>query len=99
LKFFKENRGTILFFVAMTLLIYCSRHLSKKRESEKQRETERIERLSQMPKIYPFKGLRYNNKKIKRPETVLTPPYDVISKTEQAKLYKKHLLFPWRHRE
>ncbi|KAF0134520.1 MAG: hypothetical protein FD145_538 [Candidatus Saganbacteria bacterium] len=42
-----------------------------------------------MAKIFPFKGIYYNKKKIKKPENVMSPPYDVISPEEQEELYKK----------
>ncbi len=41
-----------------------------------------------MPDIKPFKGWRYNLKKIKNIGTILAPPYDVISKEKQGELYR-----------
>jgi uncharacterized protein (DUF1015 family) len=43
-----------------------------------------------MANISPFKGILYNNKKIKNIKAVVAPPYDVISPTEQKILYKRH---------
>ncbi|MCX5657446.1 MAG: DUF1015 domain-containing protein, partial [Candidatus Omnitrophica bacterium] len=40
------------------------------------------------PKIAPFKGIIYNQKKIKRLAKVVSPPYDVISFSKQTALYK-----------
>ncbi len=42
-----------------------------------------------MPEIKPFKAYRYNKVVVKNFNNVLTPPYDVISKADQNKLYKK----------
>jgi len=42
-----------------------------------------------MPTIRPFKAFRYNPKKVRSFDAVLAPPYDVISKEQQEKLYKK----------
>jgi uncharacterized protein (DUF1015 family) len=42
-----------------------------------------------MIRIAPFRGLFYSQKKIKDLAKVIAPPYDVISKDEQEKLYKK----------
>jgi uncharacterized protein (DUF1015 family) len=39
--------------------------------------------------IAPFRGVFYNQKKLKDLSKVIAPPYDVISKEEQEKLYKK----------
>ena len=39
--------------------------------------------------IAPFRGVFYNQKKIKDLAKVVTPPYDVISREEQEKLYRK----------
>lgn len=41
-----------------------------------------------MAKIIPFCALRYNQAKIKHFDTVVTPPYDVISGFKQSQLYK-----------
>ncbi len=41
-----------------------------------------------MANITPFKGVRYNPAKIKNLSKVVAPPYDVISKNEQDKLYR-----------
>jgi len=43
-----------------------------------------------MANITPFKGIRYNPEKIKNLADVYTPPYDVISKTEQQYFYDRH---------
>lgn len=42
-----------------------------------------------MIRIAPFRGVFYNQKKIKDLGKVIAPPYDVISKEEQDRLYKK----------
>ena len=42
-----------------------------------------------MVRIAPFRGLFYNQKKIRDLAKVVTPPYDVISREEQEKLYRK----------
>ena len=42
-----------------------------------------------MVRIAPFRGVFYNQKKVKDLGKVIAPPYDVISKEEQEKLYKK----------
>jgi uncharacterized protein (DUF1015 family) len=42
-----------------------------------------------MVRIAPFRGLLYNQKKIRDLSKVIAPPYDVISKEEQEKLYRK----------
>ncbi len=42
-----------------------------------------------MPEIKAFRAWRYNKKKTGRLESVLAPPYDVISKKEQGRLYRK----------
>jgi len=41
-----------------------------------------------MAKIYPFKGLLYNKKKLKKLSAVMSPPYDVISPEEQDNYYQ-----------
>ncbi|MFA4966874.1 MAG: DUF1015 domain-containing protein [Candidatus Margulisiibacteriota bacterium] len=41
-----------------------------------------------MAKIYPFKGLLYNQKKVKKLSKVMSPPYDVISPEEQDHYYQ-----------
>ena len=43
-----------------------------------------------MPHIAPFKGLRYNPKKIGSLAKVVTPPYDIISPKGQAAYYRRH---------
>lgn len=43
-----------------------------------------------MVEIAPFRGLIYNQRKIKDLSLVVTPPYDVISPLEQEKYYQKH---------
>ena len=40
-----------------------------------------------MPEIKPFKAWRYHTPKVKNLSLVVAPPYDVISKEEQARLY------------
>lgn len=40
-----------------------------------------------MATLKAFRGIRYNGGKIKKFEQVLAPPYDVISKKEQERLY------------
>jgi uncharacterized protein (DUF1015 family) len=42
-----------------------------------------------MIRIAPFRGIFYNQKKFRDLSKVIAPPYDVISKDEQEKLYKK----------
>jgi len=42
-----------------------------------------------MLRIAPFRGVLYNQKKIRDFAKVIAPPYDVISKAEQERLYKK----------
>lgn len=43
-----------------------------------------------MAKIIPFKGLRYDEKKVGALENVVTPPYDIISSEQQKMYYEKH---------
>lgn len=43
-----------------------------------------------MANIIPFRGLRYNTKKIPDLKAVTTPPYDVISPEEQDAFYALH---------
>ncbi|MBI3813672.1 MAG: DUF1015 family protein [Nitrospinae bacterium] len=43
-----------------------------------------------MANISPFKGILYNNEKIKDIKAVVAPPYDVISPEEQENLYQRH---------
>lgn len=43
-----------------------------------------------MATIIPFRGLRYNPDKIHNIASVVTPPYDVIDETAQAKYYAGH---------
>ncbi|MCG9966673.1 DUF1015 domain-containing protein [Pelotomaculum terephthalicicum JT] len=43
-----------------------------------------------MATIMPFKGLRYNQGKIKKMNEVVTPPYDVIDPDAQDRYYKRH---------
>jgi uncharacterized protein (DUF1015 family) len=45
-----------------------------------------------VPFVAPFKGLRYNPKKVSSLQEVVTPPYDVISPEGQTRYYKRH---PW----
>src|SRR5919109_1618517 len=42
-----------------------------------------------MARIAPFRGVFYNQKKIHDLSKVIAPPYDVISKEEQEKLYRR----------
>jgi uncharacterized protein (DUF1015 family) len=42
-----------------------------------------------MAHIAPFRGVFYNQKKIRDLAKVIAPPYDLISKDEQEKLYKR----------
>jgi len=42
-----------------------------------------------MIRVAPFRGVFYSQKKIRDLAKVITPPYDVISKAEQERLYKK----------
>jgi uncharacterized protein (DUF1015 family) len=42
-----------------------------------------------MARIAPFRGVFYNQKKIRDLAKVIAPPYDVISRDEQERLYKK----------
>jgi len=42
-----------------------------------------------MVHIAPFRGVFYSQKKVRDLARVITPPYDVISKDEQEKLYKR----------
>jgi len=42
-----------------------------------------------MARIAPLRGVFYNQKKIKDLSKVVAPPYDVISREEQEKLYRK----------
>ena len=41
-----------------------------------------------MPEIKPFRAWRYHPAKVKNISLVVAPPYDVISKEEQARLYE-----------
>ncbi len=43
-----------------------------------------------MPLIEPFKGLRYDTRRIGSLSKVVTPPYDVISPEDQATYYSRH---------
>lgn len=43
-----------------------------------------------MADIRPFRAIRYNPQKIQRLQDVISPPYDVISKSQQARLYQAH---------
>jgi uncharacterized protein (DUF1015 family) len=44
-----------------------------------------------MAKISPFRGLVYNESKAGAIDTLVCPPYDIISPDEQQKLYRKSL--------
>lgn len=41
-----------------------------------------------MAKVFPFKGIIYNKKRVKNLSRVITPPYDVISEQEQDDFYE-----------
>jgi uncharacterized protein (DUF1015 family) len=43
-----------------------------------------------MVEIAPFKGMVYNNEKIKKFDDVMSPPYDIISEGMQNELYNKN---------
>jgi len=43
-----------------------------------------------MALIAPFRGLRFNQDKIKNLEEVVTPPYDVISEEDAAKFLERN---------
>ena len=43
-----------------------------------------------MPLIKPFKGLRYDKKRVGSISRVVTPPYDVISPAGQTRYYRLH---------
>lgn len=43
-----------------------------------------------MATIIPFKGLRYNQEKISNLASVVTPPYDVIDESAQARYYAEN---------
>lgn len=43
-----------------------------------------------MAEILPFRGIRYNQEKIRDISEVVTPPYDIISEEEQAAYYQRH---------
>jgi uncharacterized protein (DUF1015 family) len=47
-------------------------------------------RLTTVVEIAPFKGMIYNKEKIKKPDDVMSPPYDIISEPMQNELYKKN---------
>src|SRR5439155_26162075 len=42
-----------------------------------------------MVRIAPFRGVFYNPKKIRDLSKVIAPPYDVISKEQEEKLYRR----------
>ncbi|MBI5701533.1 DUF1015 domain-containing protein [Candidatus Saganbacteria bacterium] len=42
-----------------------------------------------MAKIYPFRGVLYNKKRLKKLSKVISPPYDVISEELQDELYNE----------
>ena len=42
-----------------------------------------------MPQIRPFKGIVYNQEKVKKMSAVVAPPYDVIPKDMQEELYRE----------
>ncbi|MEN6350945.1 MAG: DUF1015 domain-containing protein [Syntrophomonas sp.] len=43
-----------------------------------------------MARIIPFRGLRYNQEKIGNLGSVVTPPYDIIDDSAQARYYAEH---------
>jgi uncharacterized protein (DUF1015 family) len=43
-----------------------------------------------MVETAPYKGMVYNNKKIKKLDDVMSPPYDIISEKMQNELYEKN---------
>lgn len=43
-----------------------------------------------MVKVFPFEGIRYNKELLKDLSDVFTPPYDVISPTQQDEFYEAH---------
>ena len=43
-----------------------------------------------MVKVKSFKGITYNNDKIKNLNDVMSPPYDIISPEMQYQLYEKN---------
>jgi uncharacterized protein (DUF1015 family) len=43
-----------------------------------------------MAKIFPFKGVLYNPKKVSDLQAVMTPPYDIISPEAQERFYERH---------
>lgn len=43
-----------------------------------------------MVNIFPFQGITYNKKKVKKIANVMTPPYDVISEDEQNEYYEQN---------
>ena len=43
-----------------------------------------------MANLRPFRAIRYNPKKIQRLQDAISPPYDVISKSQQSQLYQAH---------
>jgi uncharacterized protein (DUF1015 family) len=43
-----------------------------------------------MPKIIPFRGVLYNQNKIRALAEVVTPPYDIISSHQQKKYYRRN---------
>jgi len=43
-----------------------------------------------MTEVLPFRGVRYDRKKVKNVNKVFAPPYDIISAREQKALYARH---------
>ncbi len=43
-----------------------------------------------MARIFPFRGIQYNQEKVGALSDVMTPPYDVISTKEQESFYARH---------
>ena len=47
-------------------------------------------KYSAMVRVFPFRGIIYNKKKVKKLPGVFTPPYDIISPEEQDQFYNIH---------
>ncbi|MCU0640852.1 MAG: DUF1015 domain-containing protein [Candidatus Margulisbacteria bacterium] len=43
-----------------------------------------------MVRVFPFRGIIYNKKKLRQLSQVMSPPYDVISPAEQEELYEQN---------
>ena len=42
-----------------------------------------------MVRVFPFRGIIYNKKKIKNLSKVMSPPYDIVNSQQQAELYNE----------